>query len=66
MIVGILTTFHTKYTWDKSTFIFYLNFILLMWRIGRAPNSIPLYSYIQQVATSHNLFISGNLENLEN
>jgi hypothetical protein len=22
----------------------YLNFILLMWRIGRAPNRIPIYS----------------------
>jgi hypothetical protein len=31
--------------------------ILLMWRIGRAPNSIPIYSYIQQNATSHSLFI---------
>jgi hypothetical protein len=31
-----------------------------MWRIGRAPNSIPVYSYIQQDATSHSLFISGN------
>jgi hypothetical protein len=31
-----------------------------MWRIGRAPNSISIYSYIQQNATSHSLFISGN------
>jgi hypothetical protein len=31
-----------------------------MWRIGRVPNSIPIYSYIQQDATSHRLFISGN------
>jgi hypothetical protein len=37
-----------------------LTFILLMWRTGRAPNSIPIYSYIQQDATSHGLFISGN------
>jgi hypothetical protein len=29
-----------------------------MWRIGWAPNSIPIY--IQQDATLHNLFISGN------
>jgi hypothetical protein len=36
-----------------------LTLILLMWRIGRAPNSIPIYSYIQQDATSHSLFISG-------
>jgi hypothetical protein len=27
-----------------------------MWRIGRAPNSIPIYSYIQQDATLHSLF----------
>src|SRR5215475_5647824 len=31
-----------------------------MWRIGRATNSIPVYSYIQQGAKSHSLFISGN------
>jgi hypothetical protein len=31
-----------------------------MWRIGRAPNSIPVYSYIQQDATLHSSFISGN------
>jgi hypothetical protein len=37
-----------------------LTFILLMWRIGRAPNSIPIYSYIKQDATLHTLFISGN------
>jgi hypothetical protein len=37
-----------------------LTFILLMWRIGRAPNSIPIYSYIQQHATSHSLFMSAN------
>jgi hypothetical protein len=36
-----------------------LNFILLMWRIGRAPNSIPIYSYIQQDATLHGLFMCG-------
>jgi len=29
-----------------------------MWRIGWAPNSIPIY--IQQDATLHSLFISGN------
>ena len=29
-----------------------------MWRIGRAPNSIPIY--IQQDATLQSLFISGN------
>jgi hypothetical protein len=29
-----------------------------MWRIGRAPNIIPIY--IQQDATLHSLFISGN------
>jgi hypothetical protein len=37
-----------------------LTFILLMWRIGRAPISIPMYSYIQQDATLRSLFISGN------
>src|SRR5215475_719004 len=31
-----------------------------MCRIGRAPNSIPIYSYIQQDATLHILLISGN------
>jgi hypothetical protein len=31
-----------------------------MWRIGRAPNRIPIYSYSQQDATSHNVFIFGN------
>jgi hypothetical protein len=44
--------------WANCTVL--LTFILLMWRIGRAPNSIPIYSYIQKDATSHNLFISGN------
>jgi hypothetical protein len=28
-----------------------------MWRIVRAPNSIPIHSYIQQDATSHNLYL---------
>jgi hypothetical protein len=37
-----------------------LTFILLMWRIGRAPNGVPIYSYIQQDATLNGLFISGN------
>jgi len=36
----------------------FLTLILLMWRTGWAPNSIPIY--IQQDATLHNLFISGN------
>src|SRR5215475_7605647 len=31
-----------------------------MWRNGRAPNSIPIYVYMQQDATLHSLFISGN------
>src|SRR5215470_7788529 len=35
-----------------------LTFILLMWKIGRAPNSIPIY--IQHDAKLHSLFISGN------
>jgi hypothetical protein len=37
-----------------------LTLILLMWRIGWAPNSIQIYSYIQQDAKLHSLFISGN------
>jgi hypothetical protein len=37
-----------------------LTLILLMWRIGWAPNSISIYSYIQQDATLQSLFISGN------
>jgi hypothetical protein len=36
-----------------------LTLILLTWRIGRAPNSISIYSCIQKDATSHSLFISG-------
>ena len=28
-----------------------------MWRIGRATNSIPIYSYIQQDATLHSLYL---------
>jgi hypothetical protein len=39
-----------------------LTFILLMWRIGRAPNSIPIYSYIQQDATSHSLYLETALQ----
>jgi hypothetical protein len=31
-----------------------------MWRIERAPNSNPIYEYIQKDATLHSLFISGN------
>jgi hypothetical protein len=31
-----------------------------MWKIGWAPNSIPVYSYIQQDAKLHSIFISGN------
>jgi hypothetical protein len=37
-----------------------LTLILLMWRIGLVPNSIPIYVYIQQDAKLHSLFISGN------
>jgi hypothetical protein len=37
-----------------------LTFILLMWRIGRAPNSVHIYLYIQQDGKLHSLFISGN------
>jgi hypothetical protein len=38
--------------------VYWLTLILLMWRIGWAPNSIPIC--IQQDATLHSLFISGN------
>jgi hypothetical protein len=38
----------------------HLTLILLMRKKGWAPNSIPLYVYIQQDATLHSLFISGN------
>jgi hypothetical protein len=38
----------------------FLILIKLMWRIGRAPYSIPIYSYIQQDAKLHNLFMCGN------
>jgi hypothetical protein len=31
-----------------------------MWRNGRVPNSIPIYSYIQIDATLHSLFVCGN------
>jgi hypothetical protein len=37
-----------------------LTLILLMWRIGWAPNNISIYVYIQQEVTLHSLFISGN------
>jgi hypothetical protein len=37
-----------------------LTLILLTWRIVWAPNSIPVYSYIQQNVTLHSLFISEN------
>ena len=37
-----------------------LTLILLRWRIGWAPNSIPIYSYIQQEAKLNSFFISGN------
>jgi hypothetical protein len=57
-----------KYTilvWKKFLYVQFtdgllLTHILLMWRIGRAPNSILIYSYIQPDTTLHSLFISGN------
>ena len=45
---------------NNNNIFFFLTFILLMWRIGRSRNSIPIYSYIQQDAPLHSLFISGN------
>jgi hypothetical protein len=41
-----------------QTVILPLTHILLLWRIGWAPNSIPIY--IQQDAKLHSLLISGN------
>jgi hypothetical protein len=41
-----------------SKLYLWLTLILLMWRIGWAPNSIPIF--IQQYAMLHSLFISGN------
>jgi len=52
MIQNMYIGFHVTYS--------LLTLILLMWRIGWAPNSIPVYSYIQQDATLYSLFISGN------
>jgi hypothetical protein len=43
---------------NKSYCSYCLTLILLMWRIGWAPNSIPIY--IQQDVTLHSLFISEN------
>jgi hypothetical protein len=58
MIIYIYRLLIYIYLYLKS--IASLTFILLMCRFGRAPNSIPIYSYIQQDATLHSLFISGN------
>jgi hypothetical protein len=44
----------------KTTNIVTLTLILLKWRTGWAPKSIPVYVYIQQDATLHSSFISGN------
>jgi hypothetical protein len=44
--------------WEMKKYCLELTLILLMWRIGWAPNSIPIY--IQQNATLHSLFRSGN------
>ena len=43
---------------SQTHVVLILTLILLMWRIGWAPNSIPIY--IQQDVTLHSLFISGN------
>jgi hypothetical protein len=51
---------HPNKTTGKIIVLFILTLVLLMWRIGWAPNSIPIYSYIQQDAMLHSLFISGN------
>jgi hypothetical protein len=71
-VSGGTTTHHQE--WKQLNFRYYvpvflwlllvswewLTLILLMWSIGWAPNSIPIYLYIQKDATLHSLFISGN------
>jgi hypothetical protein len=66
-IIGIASIIH--YGLGRETYVYTdvgghirptLTLILLIWRIGWAPNSIPIYVYIQRVATLHSLFISGN------
>jgi hypothetical protein len=51
-----------QFSFHSATFPYLkqLTLILLMWRIVWAPNSIPIYSYIQQNAALHSLFISAN------
>ena len=39
MIVGVLTTCHTQYTWDRSVYFFYLTLALLMWIKWWAPTN---------------------------
>jgi hypothetical protein len=34
-----------------------LNFILLLWRIGRAPNSIPIYTRISKKMQRHIVYL---------
>jgi hypothetical protein len=47
--------------WPSGSTFAVLTFNLLMWRNGLAPNSIPKYiQQVEQVATLHSLFISGN------
>jgi hypothetical protein len=58
--VGTVKAGDYNYFYGKGNDNHQLTLILLMWRIGRAPNSIPIYEYIQQDATLHSLFISGN------
>ena len=55
MLLCVLCVSFTKSVKKRT-----LTLILLMWRIGWAPNSIPIYSYIKQDATLHSLLISGN------
>jgi hypothetical protein len=49
---------HPYKTTRKFVVLYILTIIRLMWRIGWAPNSIPIY--IQQDSSLHSLFISGN------
>jgi hypothetical protein len=55
----LLPIWYTNFLFIYTDYI-KLTFILLICRIGRARNSIPTYSHIQQDATPHSLFISGN------
>jgi hypothetical protein len=64
--VGAYTVYNVTSVWWRDFvhriihIITKLTLILLIWRTLWTPNSITVYSYIQQDATLHSLFISGN------